>query len=110
MAKVCKDGQNIKRRLPFELTDQLKSDIEKCTIYIENFPQKYTGSDVAHIFKNYKVRDVRVSHGDKTPNGSFAFVELDSPEAVEKAILELENTTVDADSKLKIMRKSDWLL
>jgi len=62
------------------LTEQLKSDIEKCTIYIENFPQKYTGRDVALIFKNCKIRDVRVSKQDETKNDGFAFVELESPE------------------------------
>ena len=91
----------------------MKSDIEKCTIYVENFPQKYTGSDVALIFKNYKVRDVRVQLQDglRNANDGFAFVELDSTESVEKAIEELnDKAPIDSsDSRLKVMRKSDWL-
>ena len=73
------------------MTDKLKSEIENCTVYVENFPSGFSDQEVALIFKNYKVRDVRVPKHGKQGNQGFAFVELDTPESVVKAISDLQN-------------------
>ena len=84
----------------------MKSEMEKCTVYVENFPQSYDLINIAHIFKNYKIRDVRISTGK---NGRYAFVEMGGVDDVEKAVSEFDGKDIEDGCALKIMSKSTYI-
>lgn len=87
--------------------------MEKCTVYVENFPQSYDLVNIARIFKNYKIRDVRISKGK---NGTFgpddaryAFVEMGGVDEVEKAVSELDGKEIADGCVLRVMSRSAYL-
>lgn len=57
VVKVCKDKFHLRRRLPFKMNDEIKKEIEECTIYVENFPHNF---DLQQLFKPYGIRDLRL--------------------------------------------------
>ena len=86
VAKVCKDKFHLKRRLPFKMNDEIKKEIEECTIYVENFPHNF---ELRELFKPYGIRDLRLKqHKDV----QYAFIELKSKEAALTTQQDLHNT------------------
>jgi hypothetical protein len=41
VVKVCKDGWNVKRRLPFRLTKELQAQLNACTVYTERMDTNF---------------------------------------------------------------------
>jgi RNA recognition motif-containing protein len=50
MLKLSKCGKLVKRRLHFDLKRIDLSQIDKCTVYVENFPDSLSIQNIAKIF------------------------------------------------------------
>ena len=97
VVKVCKDGQNFKRRTPFEMSAARQERIDACTIHIEG-PAVQAPEAVARMLAKYGVKDIRVSKNV----GEYAVVELENVEQVRLAIRELSSES------LKILSSAQW--
>ena len=50
MLKLSKCGKLVKRRLPFDMKRIDLDQMDKCTVYVENFPDSLSLQDIAKIF------------------------------------------------------------
>jgi len=50
MLKLSKCGKLVKRRVPFDPKRIDRKQVDKCTVYLENFPDSLTIDDIAKIF------------------------------------------------------------
>jgi RNA recognition motif-containing protein len=78
MLKLSKDGIKVKRRIPFRKAEIDQKAIDKCMVYVENFPDTIDHEQLARIFKRAgKVRHISVPKykESKKPKG-FAFIEF----------------------------------
>ncbi len=47
MLKVSKDGNKVKRRIPFRMEQIDRKQIDSCMIYVENFPEALDHEKIA---------------------------------------------------------------
>ena len=50
MLKLSKCGNLVKRRIPFDIKRVDRAKMDNCTVYVENFPEELSQSDLAKIF------------------------------------------------------------
>ena len=62
--------------------------MDKCTIYVESFPETYTNVEIAQIFsRSWIIRHItlpKFKNSDR--NKGFAFIEFSTPEETIKAV------------------------
>lgn len=51
MLKLSKDKTKLKRRIPFRLSSLDTKEIDRCTVYIEKYPEELNHDQLASIFR-----------------------------------------------------------
>ena len=87
VVKVCSNLWNIKRRIPFQMSKEIQTHIDDCTMYLEGLEQRdqeWTAEEIIDkYFRDYKVRNI---HIPKNKDGQFkgvVTIEFDSVATVQ---------------------------
>lgn len=137
MLKLSKCGKLVKRRLHFDLKRIDLSQIDKCTVYVENFPDSLSIQNIAKIFSRAgEIRNITLPKFGTQNNDSamdtdesvsltkgFCFVEFASTQAANLAV-DLFNNCIPEEltnvehknyvsvqgtmSQLNVMSKEKW--
>ena len=98
MLKLSKCGKLVKRRIPFDLKRIDLTQMDQCTVYVENFPDSLSLQDIAKIFSRAgEIRNITLpKFGAQSDSAmdtdescalikGFCFVEFASAEAANRA-------------------------
>ena len=139
MLKLSKCGKLLKRRLPFNIERIDNEKMDACTVYVENFPENLTLEHIAKIFARAgEIRNVTLpkfkqkanlspddmqTDESQAPTKGFCFVEFDSEDAANRAVMTFNNCVPEEFqnaehknyfnvqgqlSQLNVMKKEVW--
>ena len=127
MLKLSKCKTKLKRRIPFSKSSVPIDEMDKCTIYVENFPNQLIHAELAKIFSRAgKICGIRLPKfkADRVSKG-FCFIEYATPEEANTAVstfnscvpVEFTDSTcknfipnIGKKTQLRVLSKADWLL
>ncbi len=127
--KLSKDKDSVKRRTAFKEENIDKEKVDKCTIYLENFPSTTTNEDLAFLFSREggEIQHIYLPrHSQSQNHKGYAFIQFKEPEQA-SLILEKLNNLVPVEftdpahphyvkplptedvKALKVISKQQWL-
>jgi RNA recognition motif-containing protein len=98
MLKLSKDDLRVKRRIPFTMKDVNTVEIDRASVYVENFPEHLTHRELAKMFARAgPIRNVSVpKYKENFTSKGFAFIEFVSHKDAMNAI-ELFNNCIPSE-------------
>jgi len=76
--KLSKNKEKVRRKIPFQIEESAKKDIDDSTIYVENIPESIEHEDLAKLFsKSGNILHISMPKFSKTKkNKGFAFIQF----------------------------------
>ena len=112
-----KKTNQIKRKIPYQENLINKDFIDKCTIFVQNFPTIINHDIIYDLFKDYKILFIQLLKKKKNKYSGEAFITFKNEEDVNSVIDEYNNSIPKLISELnpkelkplKIMTKENYL-